>query len=90
MTGRVSEEPIHTKRQSELPYSTPPNTLYPPYSDCTKAPSQWTNLLVKSNPLPRTQLPYPTPVIYNVSNNTYLLCYVNLHIPLNTAFGHTY
>jgi hypothetical protein len=34
--------------------------------------------------------PYPTPVIHNVPNNTYLLCYVSLHVTLNTAPGHTY
>jgi len=90
VAGRVSEEPTHTKGLPELPYATPPKHSIRHTSDRAKALNQWTNLLVKSNPLPRTPTPYPTPVIHNVPNNTYLLCYVSLHVTLNTALGHTY
>ena len=73
-----------------LPYATPPSTNYPPYLYLRKVLNSAANLLVKSSPLSRTQPHYPKPVIHNIPNYTYLLCYANLYVPFNTALGHTH
>ena len=72
-----------------LPYLTHLQTIHHT-SNSAKVLNGVADLLVKSSPLPRTQPHYPTLVIHTISNYTSLLCYDNLHVPLNTALGHTH